>query len=310
MGSFRQVDQLDCLNMSVPRGTREAVTNAGYERQLTAWIHRACLLEATAPKPGNVHPGAAFADLRYVDFVASAEVAAPALAAAARVGVGAAVLAAIQATRGRVGTNTNLGIVLLIAPLAAVPQGIPLADGINAVLAGLTMRDAELVFEAIRTAQPGGLGQVAEGDVSTAPTMDLLCAMGMAADRDSVARQYVTDFEIPLSVGIPIMRHLVNRSPGRTLDGVVNLHLHFMARWPDSLIARKCGLEVAHEAQHRADRVLEWQWPESPRGIAEIQEFDTWLRADGHRRNPGTTADLVAATLFAYLREGGVFSDP
>lgn len=286
------------------------MTNAGYERQLRAWIHQACLLEATAQKPGNVHPGAAFADLRYVDFVASAEVAAPALAAAARVGVGAAVLAAVQATRGRVGTNTNLGIALLIAPLAAVPLGVSLADGITAVLAGLTMRDAELVFEAIRTAQPGGLGQVAEGDVSGVPTIDLLNAMGMAADRDSVARQYVTDFEIPLSVGIPLMRHWVNRSPDQMLNGVVNLHLQFMARWPDSLIARKCGPEVALDAQHRADRVLESRWPESPQGIMEIQKLDTWLRADGHRRNPGTTADLVAATLFAYLREGGVFSDP
>ena len=38
--------------------------------------------------------------------------------------------------------------------------------------------------------------------------------------------------------------------------------------------------------------------------VREFREFDAWLRADGHRRNPGTTADLIAASLFAAFRDG------
>src|SRR5438552_2117088 len=80
-------------------------------------IRTACLLEATARKAGNVHPRASFADLAYDDFVASADVAAPALSRAREIGVGRAVFAAIEATRNCVGKNTNLGIVLLLSPL-------------------------------------------------------------------------------------------------------------------------------------------------------------------------------------------------
>ena len=95
--------------------------------------------------------------------------------------------------------------------------------------------------------------------------------------------------------------HVFNRLA--ELDHVVRLHLEFMSRWPDSLIARKCGLAMADEARHRADFVLEAGWPGTPTCQAAFNTFDAWLRADGHRRNPGTTADLVAATLFAVLRE-------
>ncbi len=235
--------------------------------------------------------------------MASAEVAAPLLASAGRVGVGAAVLAAVRATRERVGTNTNLGIALLIAPLAAVPVGVSLSEGVPQVLSRLTMHDAEQVYAAIREAQPGGLGEASEGDVN-APAIDLLTAMGLAADRDRVARQYVTGFEDVLQ-GIPLLKGIVRSGgggPELELVHVVRLHLEFMSRWPDSLIARKCGLAMADEARHRADFVLEAGWPETPTGQAAFNAFDAWLRADGHRRNPGTTADLVAATLFAAHR--------
>ncbi|MEX0818320.1 MAG: triphosphoribosyl-dephospho-CoA synthase, partial [Pirellulaceae bacterium] len=122
----------------------------------------ACLLEATAPKPGNVHRGADFEDLCFNDFVVSAVAIAPAIESASRRGVGAAVLEAISAMRSLVPTNTNLGCVLLIAPLAAVPAKQSLDAGIGAVLASLTARDAEQVYEAIRLATPGGLGRVKE----------------------------------------------------------------------------------------------------------------------------------------------------
>ena len=272
--------------------------------KLTQLCEQACQMEATARKPGNVHPGARFADLCYQDFVQSAACAAPYIAQACVLGVGAAVREAIRATRERVGTNTNLGIALLMAPLAAVPLDRSLTDGIAQVLHALNPLDAALVYEAIGLAQPGGMGKVADGDVTAVPPRDLLWAMEQAADRDWIARQYCNGFRDLLGTAVP---SLVEWRPTASWQvRVVHLHLALMAKWPDTLIARKCGVELAAESSGRARAVLDAGWPDSTSGEATYSKFDLWLRADGHRRNPGTTADAVAATLFAALRDGQV----
>src|SRR5689334_11245960 len=133
----------------------------------------ACLLEATAPKPGNVHRSADFEDLTYTDFAVSAAVIGPIMEVASAQGVGRTVLNAVQATREVVGTNTNLGMALLLAPLAAVPRGVPLKSGIGDVLQGMNKEDCHLVYEAIRVAAPGGLGKVDKMDVRELPPSDL-----------------------------------------------------------------------------------------------------------------------------------------
>src|SRR5690349_2912105 len=106
----------------------------------------ACLLEATAPKVGNVHRGADFENLTFADFVVSAVAIGPAMEDATANGVGATVLESIKATRRLVDTNTNLGMVLLLAPLAAVPRDEPIAAGIEKVLRSLTPEDSRLVY--------------------------------------------------------------------------------------------------------------------------------------------------------------------
>ena len=141
-----------------------------------------------------------------------------------------------------------------------------------------------------------------DGDVATAPPPDLLWAMQLAADRDWIARQYATGFCDLLQTAVPILAEWRPAS-GWELR-VLHLHLELMARWPDTLIARKCGREVAEESARRARQVLDSGWPDSPGGRRAFDEFDAWLRVDGHRRNPGTTADAVAATLFAAMRDG------
>jgi triphosphoribosyl-dephospho-CoA synthase len=141
----------------------------------------ACLLEATARKPGNVHPGASFADLTYADFVRSAHLIGPSFEQAREWSVGRIVLDAVERTQRAVGRNTNLGILLLLAPLASVPHGVALRDGIGGVLAGLTREDAALVYEAIRLVNPGGLGRVESEDVAETPSVTLLEAMRLAA---------------------------------------------------------------------------------------------------------------------------------
>ena len=90
---------------------------------------------------------------------------------------------------------------------------------------------------------------------------------------------------------------------------IIFCHLRLLAGDPDSLIARKCGLAEAAEASARASRVLALGWPGSPAGQRAMADLDAWLRAEGNRRNPGTTADLVAACLFVALR-GGIITLP
>src|SRR5205823_6491464 len=144
-------------------------------------------------------------DLTYRDFVVSAEAIAPILARTAELGVGTAILGAVVATQKRVGRNTNLGVVLLLAPLAAVPRGVRLTDGIRDVLKGLSQDDAELAYRAIRLAHPGGMGQVEEQDIAGPPTMTLLEVMRLASDRDLVARQYAENFSLVLDFGMPYL---------------------------------------------------------------------------------------------------------
>jgi triphosphoribosyl-dephospho-CoA synthase len=266
-------------------------------------VQAACLWEATARKPGNVHRYRDFADLTYLDFVLSAAAIAPVLAAAPARRLGRTVLECIQATRRVVSTNTNLGIVLLLAPLAAVPKGIDLQEGVATLLSASDEEDARLVYEAIRLAQPGGLGEVAEQDVSRPPTGTLMEVMKLAQDRDRIARQYVTDFADVFNEAVPA----VNRGLAQTgsLEGaIIHAQLQLLARFPDSLIARKWGPGAAEEVCWRAQHVQRDGWPQERAGWMAYGELDTWLRAPGQERNPGTTADLLTAALFVLLRQG------
>jgi len=262
----------------------------------------ACLLEASAPKPGNVHRGADFEDMTFTDFAVSAAAIAPAMDAAVERGVGASVLTAIQTTRRLVPVNTNLGTVLLLAPLAAVPRSQPLQTGIGEVLRGMTARDAQDVYAAIRLAEPGGLGTAEQMDVGQAAPDSLLAAMAAAADRDLVARQYAAEFAQVLDQIVPWL--VAGRAAGWPLtEAVIYTQLRVLEAWPDSLIARKCGLATAERTAGLAHRVLQAGCPGDEAYYDELAELDFWLRSDGNRRNPGTTADLLAAALFAAFRE-------
>jgi ribosomal protein S6--L-glutamate ligase len=258
--------------------------------------------EVTARKAGNVHRYADFADVTYADFVLSAAAAASELGRAAHRPFGETVLAAIRATRAVVRTNTNLGIVLLLAPLAKVPDGVGLQPGVRGVLADSTVADAAGVYEAIRLANPGGLGTVKEQDVRGTPSLPLRDVMALAADRDLVARQYVNDFTDVFDLGVPALLDGFHRF-GRVEPAIQHCQLVWLANHPDSLIVRKCGRDVAAEASRRARGVVELGSVGTVEGRAAYDEFDRWLRGDGHARNPGTTADLVTACLYVALRE-------
>ncbi|MGH7135523.1 MAG: triphosphoribosyl-dephospho-CoA synthase [Pirellulales bacterium] len=266
----------------------------------------ACLWEVSASKPGNVHRAADFEDLSFVDFAASALAIAPAFdAAAAGAPLGEIVLNAVRATRHAVATNTNLGTVLLMTPLAMAANNAhkSLRDGVASVLRSLDADDARLVYEAILLATPGGMGRVEEADIAGEPPEDLLFAMRLAADRDLVARQYTNDFREVFDIVLPALREGLNRGwpLGQT---IVRSQLCLMADFPDSLIARKCGPTIARQSATMAAAALAAGQPGEEAYERALADFDFWLRSDGHRRNPGTTADLLAAGLFAALLTG------
>ena len=263
----------------------------------------ACLWEATAPKPGNVHPHAAFSDVCYADYLASAIAIGPAMDNATTQNLGTTILESVAATRNMVGRNTNLGTILLLAPLASVPRTLSLQEGIADVLRAADQEDAAQLYEAIRTARPGGIGTAEKMDIYQTPPGDLCAAMREAADRDCVAQQYAENFAPLFEQIVPNLRTAIEA--GMTLaDAIVHVHLQTLHAFPDSLIARKCGMAVAEEASRRAGEVLAAGPQPSAAYQQALQMLDRYLRDERHQRNPGTTADLLAAGLFTLLRDG------
>jgi triphosphoribosyl-dephospho-CoA synthase len=266
----------------------------------------AALLEASAPKPGNVGPAHDFRDAGYEHFLLSAAAIGPALRDVARAGVGPTILRAVRDTRRWVPANTNLGIVLLLAPLAraAAAGGTNLREALGRVLAGLSVADAEAAYEAIRLAQPGGLGEAPEQDVATSPTVSLRQAMQLAADRDAIAAEYVSDYAVTFGVGRPAFAGA--RAESASLrEAALECFLAILAEVPDSLIARKCGRETALVVSREAASILDETRPGSPARAEALAAFDASLRSESNSLNPGTTADLTAASIFVHLLEQG-----
>ena len=264
----------------------------------------ACVLEASAEKPGNITPHHDFADTSYEDMLRSAIAIGPEIGRAGERGVGATVLEAVRATRRVAGANTNLGIALLLAPLArAALLGGPLRERADEVLRALTLDDARAAYEAIRTAGAGGLEEPVEHDVRAAPAVALREAMAAAAGRDAIAAEYVTGYAVSFELGLPALRRALGDGL-RPRDAVVELCLRLLAAVPDSLIARKRGREAADRVSSGAARVLAAGGVRSDAGRTALASFDASLREDGNALNPGTTADLVTAVLFVGLLEG------
>lgn len=304
----------------------------------------ACLLEASAPKPGNVSPGRHFADARYEDFLASAIAIGRPLAGAATRAVGATVRLAVEATALWTHSNTNLGIILLLTPIARaalleigdgfekgdgahfsahdrarkesdayllsasetrpVPFFADLRSAVHDVVESTTVEDARDVYAAIRRAAPGGLGQAEAQDVANEPTVPLLDTMRLAADRDGIAREYATAFEITFGIGAPAL----DRARGAGLswdDAIVETFLTLLAAHPDTHVARRGGTALAAEVSQQARRALASGGVGSAAGRRAIEEMDRRMRDSRNTANPGTTADLTAAAIFVVLLGGG-----
>ena len=272
----------------------------------------ACLLEASAPKPGNVSPFASFRDATYEDFLASAAAIGPALVAAGERSLGATIRAGVEATARWAPSNTNLGLVLLLAPLARAalrPGEMSLRAQVAATLAATTVADARDAYAAIRSAAPGGLGRASEQDVASTPTATLRDAMALARDRDAIAREYATDFETTFEAGAPGLRRALSDGLAWR-EAVVEAYLTLLAASPDTHIARKLGTDAAVTVQRRARAVLDAGGVRTPAGRDATSALDRELRDEANTLNPGTTADLTGASIYVVLLEGGCHGQP
>lgn len=258
----------------------------------------ACRAELSALKPGNVHVFAAGHGMTVKDFERSAEAAAAPLARRGE-RVGRRLLEAVMATREAVGQNTNLGILLLCAPLAraADVEGVDLRESLARVLSDLDREDAELAFQAIALASPGGLGSAPRHDVREKASCTLREAMAEAAPRDRIAQAYGDNFAEIFEVGIAAARSRARQEIAWW--PATSAYLAFLRRAPDSHILRKRGKDMAEHVRDEADSLC--RSIESIGSVSQVQakllEFDGFLKGRG--LNPGTCADLTVATLFA-----------
>jgi triphosphoribosyl-dephospho-CoA synthase len=257
----------------------------------------ACRTELEALKPGNVHIHAEGHGMTVRDFLVTAEAAAGPLSEPGAA-VGTRIRRGVEASWAVVPLNTNLGIVLLAAPLlrAAEEGAGALRNRLATVLNSLTISDAVDAFAAIRRANPSGLGRAEAQDVGTAPTVTLLEAMRLAADRDLIARQYATGYADVFESGVT--RIDASRRAGHAREWTATLvFLNFFATFRDSHIARKFGAQTAEQVRVEAARVRRALPEDASAAFPRLMEFDRSLKERGF--NPGTSADLTVASLLA-----------
>jgi triphosphoribosyl-dephospho-CoA synthase len=267
-------------------------------------IEQACLRELEALKPGNVHVHAEGHGMTVDDFKASATIAAVYLSRRS-LSVGEKILRAVEDSVASVGCNTNLGIVLLCAPLAqaALAEGEgTLRQRLDRVLRSLSVDDARAVYKAIRIASPAGLGASPEHDVAHEPTVDLREAMAAAAGRDRIAFQYAHDFEDVFGLGVASWREALSvEIPGGMdeAEAAARVYLGFLGGFPDSHIERKYSAAVAQDVRGRAMKLEATlaTLASAEEKKAEMLEFDAELKE--RNLNPGTSADLTVASLLA-----------
>ncbi|OYP36834.1 triphosphoribosyl-dephospho-CoA synthase [Rhodopirellula sp. MGV] len=265
-----------------------------------AGVRWACLLEATAPKAGNVFPGHSFNDLCFEQFVQAAEISATAFAGPFD-RFSLPVLEAVTRVAKEVGTNVNLGILLLIGPLVQVDrafEGLPdlaeLSRAICNLIDSLDADDSRNLYAAINAAHPGGMGKVDDMDLGAAAPPTFQLAMRSARERDRIAENYSDGFTDLLHEVVPTIDQAIAEQQD-LITGIAVAHLRLLATRTDSLIERKFGPKIAATVQARAD--FDHQNP------AARAAFDNYLRTDQARPiNPGTTADLIAAGLYVLLR--------
>jgi len=298
-------------------------------KHISNCLELAMLLEVSASKPGNVTPAASFQGTRIEHFLASAVAAESSFEKAAQrgtavsenklnisqVGIGGIIKdCTVDINKWQKGGNTLLGTVMLFVPLAVAAGMTPTGENFsfdfqrlraNLLLAveSTTAEDAVNLYEAIDVANPSGLGDAPDLDV-TDPTskarlieddVSLFQVFKLAAGYDDICSEWVRNYTITFDLAYPYLTAQLERGDLNT--AVVHTFLKILSEHPDTFIARKAGVEKARRVSVEAKKVLELGGLETEEGRKRISELDGRLRASGNMLNPGTTADLTATAL-------------
>jgi triphosphoribosyl-dephospho-CoA synthase len=259
----------------------------------------ACAAELAALKPGNVHRYADGHGMCAADFMASAQASVVPLTDPS-LSLGERLYRSVAATRAAVGCNTNLGILLLCAPLVPALLDRDAVGGLRqrvvAVLRGTDREDTEWFFRAIRLASPAGLGTSGRYDVAGAADAPLLEVMAHAAPWDRIARAYADGFRDLFGHAAPRLAHFMERW-GDESWAATALYMDLLGRHPDTHVARKQGTAVAESVRRRAaplaHALARCSNPEDYREA--LLALDREFKQQGI--NPGTSADFTVASL-------------
>jgi triphosphoribosyl-dephospho-CoA synthase len=262
----------------------------------------ACVQEVSAPKPGNVNGFSDGHNMSIQNFIDSAHAIAPVLSRNEQT-TGEMILNAVRATRTVVDCNTNLGIILLFVPLCKAIHSCQhfeqLPAALSRTLDALTLKDTELTYQAIQIAEPGGLGKSNEQDIHSTPTVALKQAMQLAQDYDSIAAQYTNNYHDIFEVGLSNLTLSINC--GESVEWATAFaYLKLLSATPDSLICRKQGLACATTVMNRSKKIVEKVTIN--RNLSEFEtDITLWdQELKQNAINPGTTADMAAASLLVY----------
>ncbi|WP_438970604.1 triphosphoribosyl-dephospho-CoA synthase [Methylophaga sp.] len=272
------------------------------ESEIKDAVFWACEQEVLAPKPGNVNCFSDGHNMAIDDFINSARAIAPVMAKPNLL-VGERILQSIKATRNVVNCNTNLGIVLLFAPLCTAIERCEdfseLEETLQQVLSSLTIDDAKKCYQAIRMADAGGMGKNDQQDISQEPTVTLLETMKIAQKRDQIALQYTSNFNTLWEIGLPALTSALNS--GESVEWATGLaYLKLLSNAPDSLVCRKHSVELANSVTEKAKQLV-FQMNKNSTLDAYITELTAWDKELKQKAiNPGTSADLVATTLLIH----------
>lgn len=275
-------------------------------RQLSELYRQACEVDVQAFKPGNVSVYADGHDMTVADFRLSAKVSAGAICNP-DYSLGEKIYYAVKETREAVGCNTNLGIILLCAPLIQASSykksDLTLRQAVAKVISEATIEDADWVFKAITLASPGGLGRSDQQDVNEQASVTLFEAMKLASAKDRIALQYITDYNDIFNFSVLRYNIFFNQWRDRNWAAAA-VYADMLSQFPDSHIERKYGDQYTEMvATKMAQLSEEFSKTDNPKQIKPLLFcLDQELKFYGI--NPGTTADMIVATvLTAFLED-------
>jgi triphosphoribosyl-dephospho-CoA synthase len=285
----------------------------------------ASVLEVSGyPKPGNVHRTHDFDDMIFEDFLISGVVIGDTMKETAERGLkycrseslpkielGKLIKTAVSQTNKWIANNTNLGIVMLLTPIAAAAgmssNLVQLKDNISRIMDSTTPQDAANLYDAINIADAGGMGERDDLDVGNDSAKDELLEKGInmfqvldiSSGWDMLSYELTNGMPISFETGFPVFRGV--KPAHGTNSATVQTFLTILSRYPDTLISRKYGKKRAENVSGDAKAVLDEGGILGSDGFSRVARFDEKLVQN--RLNPGTTADLTASSIMIALLE-------